>query len=145
MASETVNSQRTAVLHPQMTNGVLYRNNSGACMDETGRLVRYGLGHISAQQVREWASSDYIGITPEYVFVQRLQQWRWLGVFTAAEIKPSDWRMPALPNVPKRQWPDATVRAFAQAKFHDIVRSMGGYAGFVTDPENDLRRILERA
>jgi hypothetical protein len=34
-------------------------------------------------------------------------------------------------------------RALAQANFHDIVRSVGGYAGFVTDPM-DLYRIIGR-
>ena len=41
----------------------LFRNNSGACVDATGRLVRYGLGNISKKHSDKFKSADLIGIT----------------------------------------------------------------------------------
>lgn len=124
MASETVNQQQVRLLHCQLTNGQIWRNNSGACTDDTGRLIRYGLGNDSAQLNAEIKSSDLIGITPVQAYVEG-KGWLILGVFTAYEIKPSGWH----------QTP-GDKRALAQAKFHDIVRSAGGFAGFVTDPRD---------
>lgn len=130
MSSEIVVQQQTQLQFCRLTNGVIFRNNSGACTDETGRLIRYGLGHTSSQQVREWASSDLIGITP--TLIQPHMVGYSLGVFTALEIKPSDWHMRP-----------GDKRAIAQAKFHTIVREACGYAGFVTDPA-DIPRIIGR-
>lgn len=132
MASETVNQQRSRLLHCQLTNGVNWRNNSGACTDETGRLIRYGLGNDSAQLNASVKSSDLIGITPEWAYIERFG-WRWVGVFTALEIKPSGWSLRP-----------GDARGLAQAKFHDIVTGVGGFAGFITDPETDIRRIIGR-
>lgn len=131
MASESVVQQRTRLDHCTLTGGVIYRNNSGACTDETGRLIRYGLGNDSAQLNAEIKSSDLIGITPEWAYVPRLG-WGWLGVFTAYEIKPSGWHMRP-----------GDKRAIAQDRFHGIVRNVGGYAGFVTDPA-DIVGIIRR-
>lgn len=132
MASETVNQQQSRLLFPQLTNGHLWRNNSGACTDDTGRLVRYGLGNDSAQLNAEIKSSDLIGITPEWAYTER-HGWRWLGVFTALEIKPSGWSLRP-----------GDKRGLAQERFHGIVKQAGGYAGFVIDPATDLQRIIER-
>ena len=110
--------------------GPIWRNNSGACTDDTGRLIRYGLGNDSAQLNREIKSSDLIGITP--VLVTEALYGHVLGVFTALECKPSDWHMRP-----------SDKRAIAQAKFHDIVRDHGGFAGFVNDP-NQIHSIIRR-
>ena len=59
----------------------LWRNQSGACYDETGRLIRYGLANDSAQLNRRMKSSDLIGITP--ILVEPYHVGRALGVFTA--------------------------------------------------------------
>ncbi len=45
----------------------LMRNNAGACIDNTGRLVRYGLGNLSKKQTEVFASSDLIGITKKVI------------------------------------------------------------------------------
>jgi len=132
MTSEAANQQQSRLLHPQITNGHIWRNNSGACRDETGRLIRYGLGNDSAQVNAVIKSSDLIGITPEWAYVERLG-WGWLGVLTALEIKPSGWVLKP-----------GDERGLAQGNFHDIVRSVGGYAGFVTDPATDIARITKR-
>lgn len=128
MASETVNQQQVRLLHCQLTNGQIWRNNSGAgrIIDDNGneRMIRWGLANESAQSNAEIKSSDLIGITPVQAYVEG-KGWLILGVFTAYEIKPSGWH----------QTP-GDKRALAQAKFHDIVRSAGGFAGFVTDPRD---------
>jgi len=118
--SEAVVQQRARVEHPAHTGGVLWRNNSGACTDDTGRLIRYGLGNDSAALNREIKSSDLIGITPVRCYVEG-RGWTVLGVFTAFECKPEGWH----------QTP-GDKRAIAQARFHDIVRQAGGFAGFIT-------------
>ncbi len=124
MSSETVVQQQTRLLHCQLTNGQIWRNNSGACTDDTGRLIRYGLGNDSAQLNAEIKSSDLIGITPVQAYVEG-KGWLILGVFTAYEIKPSNWHLTP-----------GDKRGLAQQRFHDIVRSAGGFAGFVTDPRD---------
>lgn len=92
----------------------LWRNNSGAMQDETGRLVRFGLGHESDKLNKVFKSSDLIGITPVqfggYTF----------GVFTAIECKPLGWK---------------GVRSDhekAQHNFLTTVRACGGIATFAT-------------
>lgn len=131
MSSESVVQQRVRLACANA--GIeMWRNNSGACTDDTGRLVRYGLGNDSAQLNRAIKSSDLIGITPVTAWLHSEQRWVTLGVFTALEIKATGW-----------QQRPGDERATAQAKFHDIVRQAGGFAGFVTDPA-DIGQIVRR-
>ena len=111
--------------------GPVWRNNSGACEDKTGRLIRYGLGNDSKQLNDQIKSSDLIGITPVKAYVEGIG-WTTLGVLTAIEVKAPGWH----------QTP-SDKRAIAQAKFHDIVREAGGYAGFATSIV-DVWRIIGR-
>lgn len=102
----------------------LWRNNSGAFQDLTGRWIRYGLANDSAELNERIKSSDLIGvrpllITPEWVG-------HTVGVFIAVETKQPGWRM--------------DQRAKAQAAFHDIVRKDGGFAGFASSVA-EWRRI----
>jgi hypothetical protein len=110
----------------------MWRNNVGACEDATGRQIRYGLGNDSAQLNKEIKSSDLIGITPVTAWLHSAQSWVTLGVFTALEIKASGWHQTA-----------GDDRAKAQAKFHQIVRDAGGFAGFITDPDQ-IQTIIRR-
>ena len=129
MREETVTQH---VIYEAAKLGVnLMRNNVGACQDTTGRLIRYGLMNESAKQNAQIKSSDYIGITPVKCFVDGLGVVQ-LGVFTAIEMKASTW-----------QFSQSDKRALAQSKFHDMVRSYGGFAGFATGPD-DVRRIIGR-
>lgn len=130
LTTEALTQQQARLKHAQF--GPIFRNNSGACTDDTGRLIRYGLGNDSAAINQFIKSSDLIGITPVVAFVQSIG-WTTLGVFTAYECKPPGWT----------QRP-GDKRAEAQAKFHTIVRDAGGFAGFVTVPE-DIERIIRRA
>lgn len=129
MSSETVVQQQARLAMARL-GAQIWRNNSGACTDDTGRLIRYGLGNDSAQLNAEIKSSDLIGCTP--TLIQPHMVGYHLGVFTALEIKPSGWH----------QTP-GDKRALAQARFHDIVRQACGFAGFVTDPA-DIDRIIGR-
>jgi len=104
-----------------------YRNNVGACEDKQGRIIRYGLCNESAQMNRALKSSDLIGVTP--VLIQPHHVGRTLGVFTAIECKHSDWHMTP-----------GDARAQAQQRFIDLIRSVGGIGGFVTDP-GQVRQI----
>ena len=127
MVSEAAVQNQARLLHAQF--GPNFRNNVGACQDKTGRLVRYGLGHEYKMKDDDPRSSDIIGITTELAYIERFG-WRHVGILTAMEIKPSNWH-----QVP------SDLRAIGQAKWHDIVRAAGGYAGFVTCPADVLRII----
>lgn len=113
---------------------VLMRNNSGAMRDETGRVVRYGLGNTSPKQ--ETKSSDLIGITMVTITPEMVG--RTIGVFTAIEVKKEEW------NARKKL--DAHEKY--QANFLTWIRMKGGIAGFANSVEsfNDLvRKFLNAA
>lgn len=133
MTTETPVQQQTRLEHAKI--GPIFRNNVGACEDQTGRQIRYGLGNDSAQMNRVIKSSDLIGITPTLILPHMVGYY--LGVFTAYEVKRSGWTFPNPTNVAE------FARASAQRKFHDIVREACGFAGFVTDP-NDIHGIIGR-
>lgn len=94
----------------------LWRNNSGACYDKNGRLIRYGLGHTSKRLNQVWKSSDLIGIQLG------------TGRLVAIECKWSGW-----------VW-TGTVEEVAQANMLQDVANCGGIAAFITDA-NQLYRM----
>ncbi len=98
----------------------LMRNNSGALTDDTGRLVRYGLGNVSKQHNDAIKSSDLIGFT--------IREGR--AVFTAIEVKRADWRPDML-----------NAREIAQNAFIQWVKKSGGFAGFANSVEA-FKRII---
>ena len=59
--------------------------------DQTGRLIRFGLGNESPALNKVWKSSDLIGILP--VLVQPSHVGKTLGVFLAVETKKPGWRL----------------------------------------------------
>ena len=114
---------------------LLWRNNSGVAGTEghtcskcgnydppNGRPVRYGLGNDSAQLNKRIKSSDLIGVTP--VVITQEMVGRTLGVFTAVEVKHSDWTGRTL-----------NERETAQLEFITLARSVGAMAGFAIDIE----------
>ena len=127
MSSEAVVQQQVRLAMARL-GAQTWRNNSGACTDDTGRLVRYGLGNDSAALNAAIKSADLIGITP--VTVQPHHVGRTVGVFTALEVKRPGWHLTP-----------GDKRGQAQKRFLDIVAGVGGMAGFVTDPA-DLANIL---
>ncbi len=96
------------------------RNNSGAWTDETGRVVRYGLGNVSKQFNAVMKSSDYIGVEPVVITQDMVGQT--IGRFWAREYKPEGWVYTGTP------------REVAQKVFIDKVNSLGGNAAFCSDP-----------
>ena len=122
MMSERAVQQR-CMLEVANAGGMIWRNNVGAYVDEHGNMVRYGLNNQSAQQNRAAASSDLIGITP--VVIRPDHVGRTLGVFTAIECKREGWH-----------WTPSDERAMSQMRFHHIVQSVGGVAGFASDPSH---------
>lgn len=113
-ASSEQDTQARLRVKASQCGGALWRNNSGATQDDTGRWVRYGLGNDSKKLNESWKSSDLIGITP------MTWQGHTFGVFTAVEVKHPGWKKPE------------SDRDRAQLAFHMTVRRLGGIAGFVT-------------
>lgn len=100
----------------------LWRNNNGACKDDTGRLVRYGLGHDSQRINAEWKSSDLIGIMPRQIEPHHVGQvW---GIFCAVEVKSPGWSQPK------------NDREIAQGRFGANVLALGGYFKFAQSIED---------
>lgn len=121
MANSEAGVQTQVRLTMARLGALLYRNNSGAFVDERGRQVRFGLGNDSAQLNKQIKSSDLIGVTPVVITPEMVG--RTVGVFTALEVKEPGWHL-----TPGDQ------RGQAQLRFINLIRSVGGFAGFVTDP-----------
>lgn len=99
-----------------------WRNNSGACKDDTGRMIRYGLGNDSTRINSEWKSSDLIGIMPRQIEAHHVGNvW---GVFAAVECKKPGWSKPG------------GDREVAQGNFLSNVLALGGYAKFAQSVED---------
>lgn len=106
----------------------LWRQNVGACQDQSGRLIRYGLLNDSKAINEKFKSSDLIGIRPILV----TSEWvgHTVGVFAAIECKESGWKLRP-----------GDARGQAQQRFIDLVRAAGGFAGFAQSVD-DAREIL---
>ena len=126
--SEIINQQQIRLEAPRL-GIMLWRNQSGACYDESGRLIRYGLGNDSAQINKRLKSSDLIGITPIKITHDMVGQT--IGVFTAIEVKNNEWHGPR------------GDREKAQETFIELVKSFGGLAGFANSV-NMFRRIINK-
>lgn len=98
-------------------NVTLFRNNSGAFKDDSGRLIRFGLANESAAMHKQHRSSDYIGLHAPS------------GRFVAVEFKAPGWLRPS------------GDRELAQERFILLIRRLGGLAGFCTSTA-DFDRIM---
>lgn len=116
LSGEAAVQQLTRAEAPHQ-GGYLWRNNVGACQDETGRMVRYGLGNDSAKLCAVFKSSDLIGVTP----ITDPMSGHTYGVFTAVECKKPTWRGPS------------SKHDQAQARFHLTAQRAGAIAGFASD------------
>jgi len=113
-ATSEADTQNRLRLRANHFGGYLWRNNTGAFQDDTGRWVRYGLGNDSARINAQFKSSDLIGITPVEIAGHRL------GIFTALEVKHPNWKGPV------------NDRERAQERFLLAVKAAGGIARFIT-------------
>ena len=104
--------------------GALWRNNSGACVDQDGRQVRYGLGNTSAKLNDHFKSSDLIGITPLMVTSASVGQI--VGVFTAIEVKAPGWQGPR----------EGHNRESSQNNYLKAVRALGGIGKFAQSTQD---------
>ena len=100
----------------------VFRNNSGACEDKTGRVIRYGLANDSVRVNEHIKSHDLIGwtkviITPEMVG-------KTVAVFTSIECKRESWT----PS-------ESDKRYVAQRRWADAVNEAGGIARFISDAD----------
>jgi len=119
MSNEAVVQQQVRLAMARM-GAQLWRNNCGACVDDTGRLVRYGLCNDSAQMNAVIKSSDLIGGTPVLIGPEHVG--KYVAVLTAIECKKSGWHLTP-----------GDKRGQAQQRFIDIVRGIGGIGGFASD------------
>lgn len=94
------------------------RNNSGAFEDETGRLVRYGLGNDSKRINGVFKSADLIITEPVIVTEEMIGSI--IGQIVGLECKAPGWRY------------TGTEREVAQKRFLDKLWELGG-RGFFTD------------
>jgi len=115
--------QELIQLEASRFGGKLWINSSGAFKDTTGRLVRFGLGHVKKNQ--EFKSSDLIGFMPVTITPDMVG--KTLPVFTAIECKKPDWKF------------TNTLREVGQKVFIDVITKNNGIASFV----NSVERFAE--
>jgi hypothetical protein len=113
--SEKVIQQYIRLKESQYGNR-LWRNNNGATYDQTGRMIRYGLGNDSVSLNKKIKSSDLIGITPKIIQPRDIGS-TW-GIFTSIEVKKDGWRY------------IGTEQEKAQYAWIKLIISMGGIAKF---------------
>jgi hypothetical protein len=108
---------QTAVrLEASRVGARLWRQNVGACKDDTGRMIRYGLCNDSAALNKRIKSSDLVGIRPVTITPDMVGHT--IGQFIAREIKKPLWHY------------TGTDREKAQLAFGELVISLGGDFAF---------------
>ena len=116
----------------------LWRNNVGACSDETGRVIRYGLGNDSAQLQKRLKSSDLVGWMRmrkhQPFFDSTYSTVEHQAVFLSVECKTPKW------HGDHARFND---REKAQQAWIDLVKADGGVAFFarsVEEFESELKK-----
>lgn len=95
----------------------MFRNNVGAYRDETGRVIRYGVGNPGGSDLIGWTP---VTITPDMVG-------RTVAVFTAVEVK-----------TPKGKPTEAQINFLHQ------VKQSGGIAGIARSADDALGLSLSK-
>lgn len=131
----------------------LWRNNVGACVDETGRLIRYGLANDSAQMQKRLKSSDLVGwvpyalvgvrLAPRFLFCpDDLRHADFFARKLAVECKREDWFANVVDPLTECR-AKFTAREEAQAKWIDMVRADGGVAFFARSVQEFEAKLRE--
>jgi len=94
----------------------LWRNNVGACTDENGNFIRYGLANDSKKMNDSMKSSDLVGIRPRVIVQEDVG--KVIGQFMCREVKRSGWK-----------WV-GNKREQAQLAWINLINSLGGDADF---------------
>lgn len=105
-----------------------WRNNVGACYDQTGRLIRYGLANDTAEMNKQMKSGDVITCNP--ILITQEMVGTVIGQFVSIECKRSDWHLTT-----------GDEHGQAQLRWQQLVRRYGGAAGFANEAD-DVNRIL---
>ena len=100
-----------------LEGNVLWRNNSGAMIDKTGRLVRFGLGNESKKVNDYFKCPDLVGI--KTITITQEMIGKKIGVFYAKECKKPGWKY------------KGNDHEKAQKRFIDEINSRGGEADFI--------------
>jgi len=100
----------------------LFRNNSGAFKDETGRLVRYGLGNDSKKLNEHFKSADLIGW--EAITIQHEHVGQRIARFLSVEVKRGDWKF------------SGSLAEMAQSAWAVLVNAQGGRAIITNTPDS---------
>lgn len=127
--TETAVQQEIRLAAAEAPNVTLWRNNVGAAKDDTGRLIRYGLGNDSAKINRVFKSPDLVGFRT--IQITGAMAGQHVAQFIGCEVKPHGWTL--------RPGDD---RAQAQLKWIQYVIERGGWAGFATSVDDFKRRFL---
>ena len=102
-----------------LKGNVLWRNNSGAMIDKTGRLVRFGLGNESKKVNDYFKCPDLVGI--KTITITQEMIGKKIGIFYAKECKKPGWKY------------KDNDHEKAQKRFIDEINSRGGDASFACD------------
>lgn len=122
-ASESNVSSRTR-LAAVVKHWRLWRNNRGAAQLENGSFVRWGLANDSKKLGDTLKSGDLIGWRP--VVITSDMVGKVIAQFVSVETKAEGWRPPPRDTKDKD--------AAAQYLWAELVNREGGYAVFITDP-----------
>lgn len=134
MTPEQLATQKVR-LSASSLNARVFRNNSGGCVDSTGRMIKFGLGNDGTKASKVLKFGDYIGWTTITITKEMIGQK--VAVFTNLEIKPDghlDKTLQAAGRLGSRE--------HYQWQTCEMVKACGGFAGFVTN-ENDVERVLK--
>lgn len=120
-APRTESGAQNAIRLEASQKGILlFRNNVGALLDESGRPVRYGLANDSKAMNQVLKSADLIGVRPVTITPAHLGQT--IGQFVSREVKAPGWTF------------TGAGREAAQMAWVKLITSVGGDACFATGP-----------
>lgn len=113
--------QARCMLEASKRGGRLWRNNVGVLLDSRGVPVRYGLANTSKRVNENFKSADLIGIRPITIGPEWVGYT--IGQFVSLECKKPNWTY------------TGKGRETAQMNWAQLVRGLGGHAGFVTNTD----------